>query len=513
MDLTELADTYPLPGIAAGSLRKRVQSELVKLNEYRAAYGGGLTYWPGGQDPDPFLSSRVLILLADAKSHGYSIPAGLDTELASWVSQAVSSLNDTEVESSYRPTRAQFAWAAAVAGTPERGLVKILTAQQNDLSFLEQTHLLRAMLEAGDVGKAPNDLFTSLLAGVRVDGNEASVQESYDWSEWPKLSYLDGGSVHDTAALLSLITRINPKHPLVPKMTRWLLRARTNGAWDNTLESGYALTALLDVARTSEPTSPNFTAAVSLGATELLSQKFSGRSLDVVSTPVPMAKVVQATSGAKAPLTISATGTGTLQWEARLRYAPQLAALAALDQGFTVEREYLPYSALPPSKAAFAATAAVDAPGVGVTAAAGVNAAAPDSLASSVPPVRLRGPTSFKAGDLVIVRLRITTSEVRRNVVIDDPLPAGLEALNTLLTSTSQAEGSAQELGNIDHTEIRNDRVLMFATLLTSGATDLQYVARATTPGSFTVPPTQVEDMYRTEVFGRTATAKFTVRP
>jgi alpha-2-macroglobulin len=512
MDLTELADTYPLPGIAAGSLRKRVQSELVKLNDYRAPYGGGLTYWPGGQDPDPFLSSRVLILLADAKSHGYTIPAGLDTELAGWVSQAVSSLNDTEVESSYRPTRAQFAWAAAVAGKPERGLVKVLTAQQNDLSFLEQTHLLRAMLEAGDVGKAPNDLFTSLLAGVRVDGNEASVQESYNWSEWSNLSYLDGGSVHDTASLLSLITRIDPKHPLVPKMTRWLLRARTNGAWDNTLESGYALTALLDVARTSEPTSPNFTAAVSLGATELLSQKFSGRSLDVVSTPVPMSKVVQAASGAKAPLTISAIGTGTLQWEARLRYAPQLSTLAALDQGFTVEREYAPYNALPATRAAAAAAAAVSAAAAEVNAATGGSAAVATDT-STPAPVRLSAPTSFKAGDLVIVRLRITTAEVRRNVVIDDPLPAGLEALNTLLTSTSQAEGAAQELGNVDHTEIKNDRVLMFATLLASGVTELQYVARATTPGSFTVPPTQVEDMYRSEVFGRTATAKFTVRP
>ena len=406
-----------------------------------------------------------------------------------------------------------------MAGKPERGLVKVLTAQQNDLSFLEQTHLLRAMLEAGDVGKAPNDLFTSLLAGVRVDGNEASVQELYNWSEWSNLSYLDGGSVHDTAALLSLITRIDPKHPLVPKMTRWLLRARTNGAWANTLESGYALTALLDVARTSEPTSPNFTAAVSLGATELLSQKFSGRSLDVVSTPVPMSKVVQAASGAKAPLTFSATGTGTLQWDARLRYAPQLSTLAALDQGFTVEREYLPYSALPPTRAALAATAAVNAAAAevnaatGGNAATGVNSASTDTSIPAVAPSGSSAPTSFKAGDLVIVRLRITTSELRRNVVIDDPLPAGLEALNTLLSSTSQAEGSAQELGNVDYTEIKNDRVLMFATLLAGGSTDLQYVARATTPGSFTVPPTQVEDMYRTEVFGRTATAKFTVRP
>ena len=505
MDLTELADTYPLPGVPSGSLRKRVQSELVKLNDYRAPFGGGLTYWPGGQDVDPYLTSRVLLLLADAKSHGYTIPADLDGDLARWITNAVSTLNETDVNASYKPNRAQFAWAAAVAGQPERGLVKVLTTQQNDLSFLEQTHLLRAMLESGDVGKAPNELFASLLASVRVDGNEASVQESFDWSNWSNLSYLNGGAVHDTAALLSLITRIDSKHPLVPKMTRWLLRARTNGSWDNTLESGYALTALLDVARTSEPTSPNFTAAISLGATELSSQKFSGRSLDVVSTPVPMSKVVQATAGAKAPLTISATGSGALQWEARLRYAPQLASLKALDQGFTVERSYSPYSALPPARATAVGASGASAGDV-VTSTVVTGAATTPAAVSS-------GDGSFKAGDLVIVRLRITTAELRRNVVIDDPLPAGLEALNTLLTSTSQAEGAAQDTSAVDYTEIKNDRVLMFATVFPDGVTVLQYVARATTPGSFSVPPTQVEDMYRSEVFGRTATSAFTVRP
>ena len=32
------------------------------------------------------------------------------------------------------------------------------------------------------------------------------------------------------------------------------------------------------------------------------------------------------------------------------------------------------------------------------------------------------------------------------------------------------------------------------------------YVARATTPGTFVVPPTRAEEMYSPETFGRTAT-------
>ena len=38
------------------------------------------------------------------------------------------------------------------------------------------------------------------------------------------------------------------------------------------------------------------------------------------------------------------------------------------------------------------------------------------------------------------------------------------------------------------------------------------YVARATTPGSFVVPPTKAEEMYHPEVFGRSAGDRLVVR-
>ena len=37
------------------------------------------------------------------------------------------------------------------------------------------------------------------------------------------------------------------------------------------------------------------------------------------------------------------------------------------------------------------------------------------------------------------------------------------------------------------------------------------YLARATTPGIFVVPPTKAEEMYHPETFGRTGTARVVV--
>ena len=57
----------------------------------------------------------------------------------------------------------------------------------------------------------------------------------------------------------------------------------------------------------------------------------------------------------------------------------------------------------------------------------------------------------------------------------------------------------------------RDDRVEAFTSLLWEGVWEYSYVARATTPGSFVVPPARAEEMYSPETFGRTATDRLVV--
>jgi uncharacterized protein YfaS (alpha-2-macroglobulin family) len=62
-----------------------------------------------------------------------------------------------------------------------------------------------------------------------------------------------------------------------------------------------------------------------------------------------------------------------------------------------------------------------------------------------------------------------------------------------------------------DHRELRDDRVVYFATRLWKGTYTATYVARATTPGVFVRPPAHAEEMYNPAVFGRSDGGVFTV--
>ena len=62
-----------------------------------------------------------------------------------------------------------------------------------------------------------------------------------------------------------------------------------------------------------------------------------------------------------------------------------------------------------------------------------------------------------------------------------------------------------------EHEQLRDDRAEAFTTFLPAGTYTYSYVARATTPGTFVVPPTRAEEMYAPETFGRTATDRVIV--
>jgi uncharacterized protein YfaS (alpha-2-macroglobulin family) len=133
------------------------------------------------------------------------------------------------------------------------------------------------------------------------------------------------------------------------------------------------------------------------------------------------------------------------------------------------------------------------------------------------------------------VRVRITVGVERQFVVVDDPLPAGLEGVDlSLATETQQGAAGADcsadyrdegrgwgwwygswngcSWSPFDHKELRDDRVVWVASVLWPGTYNLSYVARATTPGTFKRPTAWAEEMYNPGVNGRTEGGTFTVR-
>ena len=62
-----------------------------------------------------------------------------------------------------------------------------------------------------------------------------------------------------------------------------------------------------------------------------------------------------------------------------------------------------------------------------------------------------------------------------------------------------------------EHQNLRDERAEAFTSLLPAGTHTWSYVARATTPGTFVVPPPRAEERYAPETFGRGATERVIV--
>ncbi|MBC7317210.1 MAG: hypothetical protein H5T70_12370, partial [Chloroflexi bacterium] len=188
---------------------------------------------------------------------------------------------------------------------------------------------------------------------------------------------------------------------------------------------------------------------------------FKGRTKEYQTLNIPMGYLSQK-EGEQA-LILSKEGQGRLYYRLGLRYAPKDLRLAPLDQGFVVERRY----------------EAVDDPADVYQDAEGV--------------------WHIKAGARVRVRLTMVAPTRRYHVALADPLPAGLEPLNPALAVTGsipQDPADSSRRGYwwwrwtwYEHQNLRDQRAEAFASLLWEGIHTYTYVARATTPGEFIVPP------------------------
>ncbi len=124
--------------------------------------------------------------------------------------------------------------------------------------------------------------------------------------------------------------------------------------------------------------------------------------------------------------------------------------------------------------------------------------------------------TESQLGDLIRVSLRVTLpTDNSRYLVIDDPLPAIFETVNTEFKSQRAAVGisTSEHDWQISHSELRTDHAAFFLDeVWHKGTYTLTYLARCTVAGQATAPPAKVESMYDPENFALSASRAFTTR-
>ncbi|MFN2386589.1 MAG: MG2 domain-containing protein [Thermoanaerobaculia bacterium] len=480
----ELAEAFRLPGVDAGKSRDTAAAAVAELAEFQCE-GGDFAFWKGNcATTSPYLTSWVLHVLQEASRRKYAVaPAALKKGYdAVERALAVVSPADEAFRSSLLASQAFAVKVLAEGGRIADSHATRLYGHRDRMPVFAVAYLADALIARGETGERREELLRRIRNAILPEGGSAHAQELSD----PDLAWVWSSNVRTTAIVLrTLLRHGGTAH--VDGLVRWLLTVRKRGRWDDTQENATALQALVDYFERREREVPSFTARVRVADRPAAEERFEGRSAEAKTREVPMrALLASGQPATRLPVRFEKEGTGILHYSARLTYLPDAAAASARDQGFQVERTY---------------------------------ARAPEGGQPAAAAGRPVASREFQGGDLVRVTLTLRLPKERRFVAVTDPLPAGLEPVESWFATTASdlAKQQMEEergdrdwrswwlRGGFDHVERHDDRVLLFATRLSAGTHTFSYLARATTPGAFRVAPAHAEEMYEPEVFGRTS--------
>ncbi|MBF0542869.1 MAG: hypothetical protein HQM08_00475 [Candidatus Riflebacteria bacterium] len=147
----------------------------------------------------------------------------------------------------------------------------------------------------------------------------------------------------------------------------------------------------------------------------------------------------------------------------------------------------------------------------------------------------LNGEKEIRVGDLVKVTVEFEDANHRSGeyghyeyIALEDPLPAGLIAINSALkndqapVSEDKNSDDPEWYGDWDgssyllhpnHFEIHEDKVQAFNDYLWTGSFKFSYFARAICEGTFNLRPTRVSLMYEPNFYGLTPAEKVEIKP
>ena len=465
---------------------------------------GGIGYWSASDWTTPWLSGYAGTALLDARAAGIAVDDSVLARLGRYLSQSLKReetirapvigwYDALQVHLSDRVAAVDF---LSRLGKPDLPAENELLRQAAQLAFEDRLRLAEVLARRGAV-KAATGLLQPLWATVRVEGRRAVLPDSLLGREF----YFES-RVRPVARLLTATLAIDSANALIGPLVETLVqrgRATTGWWWWNTQDYAAAIGGLARFAEFQRNQPPRGVMVGAAGKTLLASDNGSmSRDSTLALTGLigsekdgvrPLTLRVSAGAGSAAPIYFYLT----------VRQVPKERPVKPDDAGIQVERWYERYTDARPV-------------------------------------------TSITEGELVRVRLRVTVTADRDFVVLDDALPAGLEAIDLSLRTEGSLPGPGagvqerlrygngedegdEEYGSywyygwwdggwwspFDHRELRDDRVVYFATVLWKGTYSVSYVARATTPGVFVRPPAQAEEMYNPAVHGRSDGGLFTV--
>jgi uncharacterized protein YfaS (alpha-2-macroglobulin family) len=460
-----------IPSPMQSDLDAQVNAALQRIYA-KQKYDGGWNWWDG-QESDPQTSAYVVFGLLEAKESGYNISTSALDNGINYLKYNIPNLERNAPSWQYN-RQAFVMYVLARAGQLSPGQTNFIFEHRASLDNYGKGYLAQAffLLNSDDtrINTLMSDLATAAVQSAAGAHWEEATKDYWNWNS----------DTRSTAIVLNAFIQIDPhaERPLTANAVRWLMAHRDSGHWYSTQETTWSLIALTNWLTASKEYETDYKFAVGLN-NELLQEGRASRDnlTDTVKLQVELKDLLSEQANA---LVISrGRGTGNLYYSAYLSAALPVEKIQPLDQGMSLSRQYF-------------------------------------TLDDSKTPI-----TEIGRGELVKVRLTVVLPAAMHYIVISDPLPAGLEALDSTLAADTAVPASYtwqdyKERGwgwwYFSHVELRDEKVVLSTDYLPAGTYVYTYIARASTAGTFKVIPPTSSEFYFPDVGGRGAGSLFTVK-
>ena len=451
---------------------------------------GGWGWWPGDSS-EQWITAYVVQGLAEAAQSGYTIDQKVMDRTAQFLRQSLD--QPTDVAHPENPNgRAYVLYALALASKGDLGLTNSLYDRRSTLGNYGRAYLMLALQAQGAGAQA------SQVKSLASDLSSSAISSGAGthWEEKDVDYRTMNTNTRSTAVVLDALVKAAPDNQWIQPAVRWLMVARKEGHWETTEETAMSLLALTDYLQASNELAADFAYKVSVNGQDLATETVKPDNVDEKTQVVQVKDLLVGSDNrmniVRANPGQGQSGQGKLYYSMQLRYFLPGDQVDAVSQGLAISREYYRLG---------------------------------DEAAGPI--------TRVKPGDTVKVKLTVVVLQDLNYLIVEDPLPSGLEAVDTSLKTTSLA--AAAETGGVrkedvaqgkatvvlppwwkydyfQHVEPRDDRVALFANFLPRGTYEYTYLAQATSSGEFQAMPATGYEMYFPDVRGRSYAGKLTVK-
>ena len=459
-----------------GSISTAVQNLLNLATNYQTS-NGGMRYYPGGQEsPDVYLSIFTGQAFNMMKQVGYKIDSKVEENLKTYLKSLLTS--EQNWNSWYQPsmkTSTRSMILNVLGDMGEKNLsshVSKLYADRASMDLFGLGQLAGFLYTQPGFEKEANTLFERIdslkvVVADRISYKEPNVFKDDNFKFW---NYTSDRSV---CSVLQSLTKYSNNKNALASVVRSILSKMKGGHWYNTQENIYCFEALRQYVNKFEKK----------GNKSAISVAVDGETVKAKATTVKFTSSVELGASdlktSSKTLTLTPEKNSELYYTTILRYETPYGKRAKISQGFDLTKTIERY-----------------------------DSATKKWILQTDETIKI------KRSDILRIKLKVSVTSDRYQVMLNDRLAGCLEPINTQLSTASLAS-AALSGGNVkkyrwespyyhsdifEYMDLRLDAAQFYSSNISKGTYQVEYLVQAIAVGEFFMPESTIEEMYYPDV-------------